>query len=264
MINKMNWSADAKLREIHTSKLLNIVLNTQYNGDNRIDRLYNELMSHCVCLERGDKKNCAEQMTAQWLFIWATGRSGSTTVLEMLNSVPCIGISGENGNFMNQLITLDNITHRLHGKKGAWFNDVDFEKLTLAEQNWISSLNSLKSKHISGFKEIRIDSIPFITRRFPHAFHIINYRRNHTAQLQSTFQKQNTDNGLFLKEAEIRKYLHNQKVFELPLEDFTVHAFNKILSWIGITKYAFTAVLHSNSNGHNSDKSPVCTSQCSC
>lgn len=42
----MNWSADAKLREMHFLKLLNIVLNTQYNGDKRIDRLYDELVSH--------------------------------------------------------------------------------------------------------------------------------------------------------------------------------------------------------------------------
>ena len=41
----MNWAADARLRDIHASKLLNIVLKTQYRGDDRIDRLYNELVS---------------------------------------------------------------------------------------------------------------------------------------------------------------------------------------------------------------------------
>ena len=200
-------------------------------------------------------------MFTRWLFIWATGRSGSTTILEMLNSVPCVGLSGENGDFMKKLMSLDKTTRFINGKKGAWFNKVDLDKLMVIEQNWISSLNSANTI-ISGFKEIRIESIPYITHLFPDAFHIINYRRNHTLQLASQFQTKNSDRGLFRKEEIIRKYLKNQtNVLELPLEDFTVQKFNEVLSWIGITKYVFTTVLHSNNGGYDSDKNHTCSSQ---
>ena len=191
-------------------------------------------------------------------------RQSATTLLEMLNSVPCIGLSGENEPFMSRLVSLDSITRNLNHKRGAWFNDVDFEKLLLAERNWISSLNWKKTKIVSGFKEIRIDSIPFFKQLFPNAYHIINYRRNHTLQLQSSFHRRSSDTTLYNKEAAMRKYLKNQTVFEIALEDFTVEKFNEILSWIGITKYLFTGLLHSNKKGYNSDQSSVCSLQCSC
>lgn len=41
----MSWSADIQLKNIHKAKLLNIILNTQYNNDKRIDRLYNDLLA---------------------------------------------------------------------------------------------------------------------------------------------------------------------------------------------------------------------------
>ena len=202
-------------------------------------------------------------MVARWLFIWATGRSGSTTLLEMINAVPCIGLSGENGQFMHQIAMLNRTTHSLNGKKGSWFNNVDWDMVKHSQQSWISSLNAAK-KNISGFKEIRIDSMPFIIKLFPGASHVVNYRRNHTLQLKSQFQTKTTDAALFLKEATIRKHLQGQRVFELALEDFSVNKLNRLLSWIGIDKYRFTDVIHSNNKGYNSDGRRVCTTQCSC
>jgi hypothetical protein len=41
-----------------------------------------------------------------WLFILATGRSGSTTILSMLNQVPEISLSGENNDLLGSLISV--------------------------------------------------------------------------------------------------------------------------------------------------------------
>jgi hypothetical protein len=59
------------------------------------------------------------------LFIWGTGRSGSTTILEMLNLVPCISLSGENGEFIPLMKRLSTTSHALNGGGGAWLNNID-------------------------------------------------------------------------------------------------------------------------------------------
>ena len=125
--------------------------------------------------------------------------------------------------------------------------------------------SSTRTELVSGFKEIRIDSIPFIIEMFPGAYHIVNYQKNHSAQLQSQFHRQSRDIYLVQREAMMKKYLREQNVFELALEDFSVERFNSILKWIGITPYQYSDVLHSNNKGYNSDTSTrVCKTNCSC
>ena len=92
----------------------------------------------------------------------------------MLNSVPCIGLSGENGQFMIKLKDLDRFTHGLDGGSGAWRNTVNTSKLRAAERIWISSLMT-KHRRFSGFKEVRLESIPFVVDLFPNSYHVINY-----------------------------------------------------------------------------------------
>lgn len=59
------------------------------------------------------------------LFIWGTGRSGSTTVLEMLNLVPCVSLSGENVEFMKDMKSLVSAMMSLNHKTGALLNEID-------------------------------------------------------------------------------------------------------------------------------------------
>ena len=90
-----------------------------------------------------------------------------------------MSLSGENGAFMKEVKQLDTTTRLLDGRVGAWKNQVDYDKLLAAEKLWISSLqqSSTRTELVSGFKEIRIDSIPFIIEMFPGAYHIVNYRK---------------------------------------------------------------------------------------
>ena len=200
-----------------------------------------------------------------WAFVWATGRSGSTTILEMLNAVPCVALSGENGRFMEVLQTLDTVTRDLHGGTAAWRNRIAFDKLARVEADWIALLMDDPRRSVAGFKEVRTQSIPFVVHLFPDAHHIISYRRNHTSQVQSRPQDFNaTDASLTMHEAAIRRALAKQNTFELPLEDFGVDAFNAMLRWLGIPTFRFSRVLHSNDGGYNSDARPVCERNCTC
>lgn len=47
-----------------------------------------------------------------WLFVLSTGRSGSTTILNMLNAIPQIKLSGENGNLLPMLNNA--LEHSIH------------------------------------------------------------------------------------------------------------------------------------------------------
>lgn len=202
-------------------------------------------------------------MDRQWIFIWATGRSGSTTILDMLNSVPCVSLSGENGDFIREMMQLDRTTRNLNGRKGAWLTDIDDAMLVSAQKSWIGALTRRHANY-SGFKEIRTESIPFIKNLFPQAFHIFNYRKNHSLQLQSEFQRSSSDSDLIFQETSIRKLLRTERVIEFPLEEFSVERFNFLLRWIGIRRYRFARVLHSNDGGYGSDERATCTTSCEC
>ena len=49
-----------------------------------------------------EKKSC-DLCGQRWLFVLATGRSGSTTVLNMLNALPGVYMAGENMNVVGKL-----------------------------------------------------------------------------------------------------------------------------------------------------------------
>ena len=196
------------------------------------------------------------------LFVWGTGRSGSTTILNMLNSVPCIDLSGENGGFIKDMGSLKDYSMTLNNKKGAWVNHIDKTFQDNAQKIWIKSFTT-NHQMFWGFKEIRTDDIPIIKDLVPNAKHVINYRKNITLQLQSQFQTKNTERGLENKLKNIRKDLNGTDTFDLALEDFTVEKFNRLLHWLGINcSYYF--VLHSNDNGYNIDNRNPLSDNCTC
>ena len=105
--------------------------------------------------------------TQTGLFIWGTGRSGSTTILEMLNQVPCISLSGENGDFMKDMDSLSSYMMYLNHRNGAWFNEIDEVLRDRAEELLIQSL-TMNHQAFWGFKEIRTERIPMIVKLVPN------------------------------------------------------------------------------------------------
>ena len=199
----------------------------------------------------------------QALFVWGTGRSGSTTILQMLNLLPCISLSGENGDFMQRMQSLSNVTQQLDGRTGAWLNHVDHNLLIRAQEQWIQSMTS-EHLYFWGFKEIRTNpDIPIINRIAPSAKHIINYRQNITAQLGSQFHQKSTKTELVHRLEWTRASLRGKDTFDLPLEEFTTSKFNSLLQWLNINcTYKF--VLHMNNGGYSEDRRDALSRPCKC
>lgn len=200
--------------------------------------------------------------TSKWIFIWGTGRSGSTTVLSMLNHLPGVYLSGENYALADKLNAVKIDTVKLESpidtpgystQDSAWYNKPDTQMLNESIRLWVCALRgdvpATQDVKYRGFKEITHHStsqIAVIRDSFPNAYHIINYRRNVHAQ-QHDFHEGTTDKQFADQLESMREELKDSNVFELPLEDFSAQRFNVIIGWLGLsTSCRFDWVVHQN------------------
>eukprot|EP00041_Stephanoeca_diplocostata_P031776 m.998490 g.998490 ORF g.998490 m.998490 type:complete len:155 (-) comp24025_c0_seq6:418-882(-) len=104
---------------------------------------------------------------------------------------------------------------------------------------------------IRGFKEIRPQCLPPVVQDFPRAKFIINYRRNLTSHALS-YQRMHPELSLERSEELLQEKLDKFRLaladvppsqkMELPLEDFSASAFNKVLAFLGMTQHRFQCV----------------------
>lgn len=130
-----------------------------------------------------------------YLFVLTYGRSGSTLLQGILNSIPGYVIRGENAAYLKGLYA----AHRRatyhkkrkmgaaeRGSKGAWFG-IDGYDVALAEERFRelvrdALLRPPSDTRVTGFKEIRYadpnlkEFVEFMTRVFPGARFIVNTR----------------------------------------------------------------------------------------
>ena len=160
----------------------------------------------------------------RFLFIVATGRSGSTTLLRMFNALPNVRISGENN---NELYVASQLESNLEGAKGhnlldgnaiqgSWaHNEIPpqamacpiqkvVETLDIAPREELLHMNSIgraggsrladeERNKILGMKVIRImngewtplEAAEFFQRNFPCSRIIVNYRSDIDEQVRS-------------------------------------------------------------------------------
>jgi len=156
----------------------------------------------------------------RFLLLLATGRSGSTTILKMLNFLPNVRLSGENN---NQLYVASELIRNLNGTNGhqilnrsdrdvtdgAWLhNAVPESAMSCLMQNVLYTINPppyliQHNKSISiedfdkdtiiGAKMIRMhkgnwgaaEAASFITENFPCSKVVINIRSDPVSQVQS-------------------------------------------------------------------------------
>jgi hypothetical protein len=148
------------------------------------------------------------------VLICATGRSGSTTMQRILNTIPNSNICGENFGAVNSLLefykrikstTYDYVPGHLTPKsyeelvvtniKPAWYNSYDFKQIVLMIKMMIVELfKKDRATKLWGFKEIRYDNgaIKYITEfkeLFPQTKVIIQIRENIIAQSNSGWHK---------------------------------------------------------------------------
>jgi len=155
-------------------------------------------------------------MNDKIVLICATGRSGSTTMQRLINTIPNSNICGENYGAINSLLefyrrlkttTKDYVPGHLKpatfedilskNVKPSWYNSYNLNQMVKMIQILIINMfKSSESTNVWGFKEIRYDSgnINYITdfkELFPQTKIIIQVRRNLTAQSNSGWFKGN-------------------------------------------------------------------------
>ena len=130
--------------------------------------------------------------TKRWLFVFSVGgRTGSTTLMGMLNAVPQIKLTGENKDLYSRLYELEQDTLALGGgdrardEFDAWHNAPDPVRLQAAVCSWLLALSPHPGALVHGFKEIRTPAAPLLARTMPHARFVINFRLDLAAQQRS-------------------------------------------------------------------------------
>jgi len=198
----------------------------------------------------------------QWLFIMATGRSGSTTMLEMLNAVPGFYLAGENYGLLEKVWQIYEST--MNASQRAKDGDARFHGNPVSEHGLLCSLQLLvratlgefgtDRASVVGFKEIRHTSgrqRTFWKKAFPCARFIVNTRRNTTRQHNSQFQKFLSLSSLeaYTKDLEQYQARHTEYVHQLQLESYSVGGFNQLLNSLGVSGCNFTDMAWANKRG---------------
>lgn len=119
----------------------------------------------------------------KFIIICATGRSGSTTLQRIINSIEESNINGENTGAINRLLECYvqikqtnkiKFSHYVEGKtkkKPAWYNCYDFKSVKNNIKNTILSIiTNDNSKKIIGFKEIRYFKQTYLIDEFIELF----------------------------------------------------------------------------------------------
>jgi len=219
---------------------------------------------------RQDKKQISldkKKKKKRWVIILGTGRSGSTTLMQMVNAIsPDIYIGGENYGFADLLKDTYNhgVSDKLYKRQpsGPWkTNKLDKGAFIWSIQNvMMKALGKFDEENtkIVGFKEIRhFDSEvlnSFVEIFGQDAKFIVNWREDHESQVKSAFYKKNknAEDTIENKENQLREWSKSQpkdRTFDIPLESFSLEIFNELIDWLGYEGCSFKKILKSNSQG---------------
>jgi hypothetical protein len=159
------------------------------------------------------------------VLLCATGRSGSTTLQRIINTIPNSNICGENLGAINSLLDFFNKLHQAtikyvpgHYKpasyeeiisknvKPSWYNSYQMSEIENHIRDLIVAMFKKDSNtNLWGFKEIRYDNkkvnlLKLFKQLFPQTKVIIQVRENIAAQSQSSWYKQDKNAPFFLSE----------------------------------------------------------------
>lgn len=175
-------------------------------------------------------------MSTKIILIVATGRSGSTTLQRILNTIPDSNISGENWGAINNLLecysnlkktqqgnqynktlgrfkTLNELT--VDNIKPCWYNNYDMNEITEQIKHLIVSIFNKGEKRVIGFKEIRyfgkLHMVNEFLELFPDTKVICHMRKDIKSQSESGWWKQNSSAESHLTEynEQLQKYASN-------------------------------------------------------
>lgn len=195
-----------------------------------------------------------------WIIILGTGRSGSTTILEMVNEISGVELSGEhNGELTSFLELRSKMRESRQHTDAAWMQEASQLKdkeLYCMMQRWFFLHTGKKcgSGSIHGFKEIRYktkEELDFVLAAFPKAKIVLNYREDVAKQAQSDWYKQ-SDWALSQIKEQTSTFIAWAKAnpghaYLMPLEHFGKANFNDLFRWLGYPHCTARAVTHANS-----------------
>ena len=207
----------------------------------------------------------------QFIFIIAEGRSGSTTLLHMVNHLPDVELTGEHYGILKDVneifkkLTLqmphsdnfDSFYHKnLNVKRfKCWAQDLIWELADFGTSNQ----NTTTNMTIRGFKEIRYadaEVFKFINDLFPCAKYIFNYRSNAEADKVTSKKMWDRNTSFFLVNTEeTLDLIDDSRKFIFTLEEYS-----ELEKWNALSKFlgrncTFHKVLHDNANyGYRVDK----------
>ena len=166
------------------------------------------------------------------VLICASGRSGSTTMQRIINTIPGSNICGENYGAINSILDFYNKLHATSrdyvpghynpasyedivskNVKPAWYNSYKIKEMEDQIRNTIITMFKNKPEtNLWGFKEIRYDNnkihlIKFFKKLFPQTKVIIQIRGNTHAQSKSGWYKDDKNASAYLNKM-------NQELFD--------------------------------------------------
>lgn len=201
-----------------------------------------------------------------WLFVVSTGRSGSTTVQQMLNALPQVYMAGENGGVLSGLVLLTRPYHfhtRNHtANETSWWRyaDPNQHAILCDLQRYVRDLltpadNVTGRTRYIGFKEIRYEifELELMRNLFPCGKFIVNWRRNITDLKRSRKVAfvGNEAGGFGRRNRLFERFAASlgNRSFSLPLESMSLDTFQDMRRWLGVSGCAYTDVYHYNING---------------
>jgi len=227
----------------------------------------------------------------RFLLIIATGRSGSTSLLRMMNLLPGVRLSGENNNELNsEKKALDNLWDVGHfqanihnNAKGAWAHNAIpdgslscpiqqmFEALDPPEKQIMLQENFDDSHEIIGFKTVRFhihnggeNLVKFVKNHLPCTRVLVNFRSDVQAQFKSRAKVFNDKRGSAPILVENEKMKRIAELFGkeyariLDMSNWTkpetgLDALNHAVEWLGFQNCKFNRLYHENNNGYQGD-----------
>ena len=173
------------------------------------------------------------------VLICATGRSGSTTMQRIINTIPGSNICGENYGAINSILDFYNKLHATStdyvpghynpasyedivskNVKPAWYNSYKINEMEDQIRKLIITMFKNKPEtNLWGFKEIRYDNkkinlIKFFKKLFPQTKVIIQIRENIQAQSKSGWHKNDKNAQAYIQQMNkelIKFYTQNKE-----------------------------------------------------
>ena len=217
----------------------------------------------CVPLFSTESWTCESH---KFIFVVATGRSGSTTILSLLNGLPEVYVAGENYGIWQVIwrsyLELNRRRNLLTLQYSAAWQHTETQNKSIMFDGFrlvlFGSIHPPASAVFVGFKEIRwawrysLLDVDFLFDVFPCARVILNYRDNITAQHQSAFHRSTSLRQLVKKNrALFNAHLrHRETSFLISTEELLyVSKVDRLFQWLNFSHCRAIHIPNHNSNG---------------